>query len=70
MTDQALIALFPQEWQRDPSSPLLREAYHDAPRTQPELLRHGYRVRANRGSVGPREMIGLVWAFCTGGDLY
>lgn len=35
----ARVALFPQEWQRDPRSPLLSEAFHDVPWDDPELLR-------------------------------
>jgi hypothetical protein len=31
VTDQDLIALFPQEWLRDAQSPYLHQAYHDAP---------------------------------------
>jgi hypothetical protein len=33
------VALFPQEWRRDPSSPWLREVYHDVPWDDPPLLR-------------------------------
>jgi len=33
------IALFPQEWLRDPQSPLLTQIYHDVPWDDPELLR-------------------------------
>ncbi len=32
------IALFPQEWIRDPGSPFLQSAYHDVPWRYPELL--------------------------------
>lgn len=39
MTEKNLIALFPQEWQRDPHSPYLATAYHDAPWDDPGLLR-------------------------------
>ncbi len=34
-----LIALFPQEWHRDPLSPLWRGAHHDVPWDDPGLLR-------------------------------
>ena len=34
-----LIALFPQEWRRDPESPLLRSDCHDVPWDDPELLK-------------------------------
>jgi hypothetical protein len=69
VTHKDLIALFPQEWQRDPASPMLRVAYHDVPRSENELVRFGYRVRPNRRSGGPRKMMHRVWAFYTGGDL-
>ena len=36
------IALFPQEWRRNPQSPFLR-GFHDLPHEEPELLRfYGY----------------------------
>ncbi|MBI2924179.1 MAG: hypothetical protein HYY24_00560 [Verrucomicrobia bacterium] len=34
-----LVALFPQEWHRDPDNPLLRGAHHDVPWDDPALLR-------------------------------
>ena len=34
------IALFPQEWGRDPMSPHLANAYHDVPWDDPAVLRH------------------------------
>jgi hypothetical protein len=33
------VALFPQEWSRDPDSPFLQSAYHDVPWDDPALLR-------------------------------
>lgn len=39
VTDNDTIALFPQEWMRDPSSPFLQSAYHDVPWEEPELVR-------------------------------
>jgi len=33
------IALFPQEWSRDPQSPWLTEAWHEVPRNDPDVLR-------------------------------
>jgi ATP-grasp in the biosynthetic pathway with Ter operon len=37
------VALFPQEWQRDPNSELLSTVFHDVPYEEPELLRfYGY----------------------------
>jgi ATP-grasp domain len=39
VTERNTIALFPQEWSRDPASPFLQTAYHDVPWDEPELLR-------------------------------
>jgi len=39
ITGKDTIALFPQEWIRDPESPFLRLAYHDIPLEEPELIR-------------------------------
>jgi hypothetical protein len=37
------VALFPQEWERDPSSQWLSRAFHDVPFEEPELVRYfGY----------------------------
>jgi hypothetical protein len=38
VTDKDTIALFPQEWMRDPASEFLLSAYHDVPWEQPELV--------------------------------
>jgi hypothetical protein len=39
LTTEKTIALFPQEWDRDPASPLIKSAYHDVPWDAPELVR-------------------------------
>ncbi len=39
MTGHNVIALFPQEWQRDPDSEFIKSAYHDVPWDEPELVR-------------------------------
>jgi hypothetical protein len=39
LTTEETIAFFPQEWERDPASPLLRTAYHDVPWDAPALVR-------------------------------
>ncbi len=36
--DNPIIALFPQEWIRDPGSEFLQSAYHDVPWEEPELI--------------------------------
>jgi carbamoylphosphate synthase large subunit len=45
ITENETIALFPQEWSRDPASPFLRSAYHDVPWEEPELVRACVRSR-------------------------
>jgi Carbamoyl-phosphate synthase L chain, ATP binding domain len=37
-TDKDMIALFPQEWLRNPESEYLRSAYHDVPWEEPEYI--------------------------------
>jgi hypothetical protein len=39
LTEKDTIALFPQEWLRNPKSPFLRSGYHDVPWDEPELVR-------------------------------
>ncbi len=39
VTEKDTIALFPQEWMRDPTSSLLQSGYHDVPWEEPELMR-------------------------------
>ena len=38
VTDKDTIALFPQEWLKNPASEFLRSAYHDVPWEEPEFL--------------------------------
>jgi len=38
VTDKDTIALFPQEWMRDPASEFLQSGYHDVPWEEPALL--------------------------------
>lgn len=38
VTTNDTIALFPQEWKRDPASPFLTSAYHDVPSGEPEFV--------------------------------
>lgn len=52
-TENDTVALFPQEWMRDPQSPWLRSAYHDVPWETPELLRACLR-RTKRNSWSSR----------------
>lgn len=50
LTENDTIALFPQEWIRDPESPFLRSAYHDIPWEEPELVRDCARNRRKQSS--------------------
>jgi len=45
VTNDDTIALFPQEWLRDPSSAFLQSAYHDVPWDKPDLIRACVRIR-------------------------
>jgi biotin carboxylase len=45
VTADDTIALFPQEWIRDPASPFLQSAYHDVPWDRPELIRASVSAR-------------------------
>ena len=39
VTERNTIALFPQEWIRDPGSPFLSSGYHDVPWQEPDLVK-------------------------------
>jgi predicted ATP-grasp superfamily ATP-dependent carboligase len=42
---EARIAIFPAEWNRDPASPALRDSHHDVPWDDPDLIRAMLRKR-------------------------
>jgi len=46
------VALFPQEWMRDPASPYLTTAFHDVPWDDPALIRAWMESRAARPALG------------------
>ena len=50
VSENDVIALFPQEWLRDPASPYLRSGYHDVPWNRPELLRSAFEKSNRTGS--------------------
>jgi hypothetical protein len=60
VTENETIALFPQEWIRDPQSSFLRTAYHDVPWQQPALIRHCVSNREKQSAwyarLGRKEM--------------
>lgn len=45
LTENGTIALFPQEWKRNPESSFLRSGYHDVPWEEPDLVRACVRGR-------------------------
>lgn len=49
VTDNQVIALFPQEWLKRPDSAFLRSGYHDVPWEEPELVRAGTQYRGQSG---------------------
>jgi len=53
LTEKEVIALFPQEWARDPRSSYIRSGYHDVPWGEPALL--GACVRSVRKQRIPNE---------------
>ena len=50
VTENDTIALFPQEWLRDPSSSYLASAYHDVPWSESELVRACIQTRRKQKS--------------------
>jgi hypothetical protein len=50
VTENDTIALFPQEWLRDPDSAFLESAYHDVPWDEPELLRACLAIRRKQNT--------------------
>lgn len=50
VTENDTIALFPQEWLRDPGSSFLKSAYHDVPWKEPELIKDFVRKSQARTS--------------------
>jgi hypothetical protein len=54
-TPSETIALFPQEWLRDPASEFLRTVYHDVPWDEPDLVR-----ACVQEAIGHRRWTGLL----------
>jgi Carbamoyl-phosphate synthase L chain, ATP binding domain len=61
VTENLMIALFPQEWSRDPGSPLLNSAYHDIPWEDPDLVR--YCLRKSRKWNDRRSVKDWIYIF-------
>jgi hypothetical protein len=57
VTDKDLIAVFPHELHRDPSSPMLQEAYHDVPWSEPALVLSCMKKPSKLSTWRPR----LLW---------
>jgi Carbamoyl-phosphate synthase L chain, ATP binding domain len=51
ITENDTIALFPQEWHRNPTSHFLRTAYHDVPWEEPELVRACLRISGKQAAI-------------------
>lgn len=63
VTENDTIALFPQEWIRNPQSVFLRSGFHDIPWEEPELVRAGARGRWNwRSWYAGKKWASLVMA--------
>lgn len=71
VTDGQLIALFPNEWMRDPSSNFLPSAYHDVPWDEPALMQVGIEqaqrvhksdLGGNRPVVGIAAFLRRIWS--------
>jgi Carbamoyl-phosphate synthase L chain, ATP binding domain len=56
-TDNETIALFPQEWIRDPSSSFLSSGYHDVPWNEPELLLDCIRYAMSQREASTRQRL-------------
>jgi hypothetical protein len=55
VTQNDTIALFPQEWIRNPESPYIRSGYHDVPWEEPELVRVCIRRRSQQNNWYSRQ---------------
>jgi len=55
VTENDTIALFPQEWLRNPASPFLQTGYHDVPWEEPDLIRVSVRRRSNQNVWNSQE---------------
>ena len=61
VTNSRVIALFPQEWHRDPTSEFLECAYHDVPWSEPELVRMCMKNRFREGGWQSSEKWRELW---------
>jgi len=57
VTENDTIALFPQEWKRDPASPLLSSGYHDVPWGEPALVNACVGTLQNQGAQTSRRAV-------------
>jgi len=55
VTENDTIALFPQEWLRNPASPFLQTGYHDVPWEEPDLIRVSVRRRSKQSVWNSQE---------------
>jgi hypothetical protein len=59
VTDREIIALFPNEWQRNPLSSHLSTAYHDVPWNEPDLIRESVRPLRTRSFFPGKPVAGI-----------
>ena len=62
VTQNDTIALFPQEWSRDPASPFLQSAYHDVPWAEAELMRACVRKQRRWGALYSQQKWGELFS--------
>ena len=58
--EQTDIALFPQEWARDPQSGYFHTALHDVPAQAPELVRLALQQSKHKGTVSVEDFLASV----------
>jgi hypothetical protein len=51
VTEKDTVALFPQEWMRDPASPFIQSGYHDVPWEEPRLIEACMRHALKQGNA-------------------
>jgi len=51
VTEKNMVALFPQEWMRDPASPFIQSGYHDVPWEEPRLVEACMRHALKQGDA-------------------
>jgi hypothetical protein len=63
LTEKDTVALFPQEWMRDPASPLIQSAYHDVPWEEPRLVEACMKHALRQGNFWPQQQKAATAAY-------